>query len=366
MKAKTVRWQELVVLVVSIMMLVWFSPWMHGGAPPPIGSGPARETSSDEKQEHSGAPPPDAPKARAKSGEISIPAGGPSTYVLGGGDLVLIRALDVEEFGTAPYRIDMRGNLTLPMAGRVKASGLSIDELESAIGTKLTAYVRDPQVTVTVVETRSQPVSVLGSVKSPGVHQLQGKKSLLEMISMAGGLSPEAGYTIKITRRKSEWGAIPLPGAADDETGEFSVAQVGVHEVMNAEAPEKNIAIKPDDVITVPKGDLVYVLGAVKKSGGFILGERERVTALQALSMAEGFAPYAKDRDARILRKVPQSSDRKEIAVDLKKILDGQRPDVPMQSDDILWIPTSNTKKALARTAEAGISIGTGVAIWRR
>jgi protein involved in polysaccharide export with SLBB domain len=170
------------------------------------------------------------------------------------------------------------------------------------------------------------------------VHQLQGEKTLLEVVSQAGGLNPTAGHAIRITRRK-EWGPIPLPGAHEDETGQYYVAEVGVKEIMEARAPEKNILVKPNDVITVPKGELVYVMGAVKKSGGFVLGDRETVTVLQALSMAEGMDSYAQSGHAKILRRTSDPEKRQEIALNLKRIIEGRDHDVEMQSDDILFVP---------------------------
>jgi len=288
-----------------------------------------------------------------------------STYVLGPGDQILVRVMDLEEMGKEPYQIDMRGNVNLPMAGRIHASGLSVEELEREIGGRLQKYLKSPEVTVALSEMRSQPVSVLGEVKLPGVHQLQGEKTLLEVVSQAGGLNPTAGHAIRITRKK-EWGPIPLPGAHEDETGQYYVGEVGVKEIMEARAPEKNILVKPNDVITVPKGELVYVMGAVKKSGGFVLGDRETVTVLQALSMAEGMDSYAQSGHAKILRRTNDPEKRQEIALNLKRIIEGRDHDVEMQSDDILFVPLSGGKKALARTAEAALSIGTGLAIYTR
>lgn len=157
-----------------------------------------------------------------------------------------------------------------------------------------------------------------------------------------------------------------MPGAHEDETGQYYVAEVGVKEIMEARAPEKNILVKPNDVITVPKGELVYVMGAVKKSGGFVLGDRETVTVLQALSMAEGMDSYAQSGHAKILRRTSDPEKRQEIALNLKRIIEGRDHDVEMQSDDILFVPLSGGKKALARTAEAALSIGTGLAIYTR
>ena len=136
-------------------------------------------------------------------------------------------------------------------------------------------------------------------------------------------------------------------------------------EVLEGAAPAKNIQVMPDDVITVPKGRLVYVMGAVQRSGGFVLGERERVTALEALSMAEGLGQYAQASNAKILRKSPDPDRREEIALNLKRILNGHDSDVPLDAEDIVFVPQSAGKKIAARTAAAAVSIGSGIAIWR-
>lgn len=296
---------------------------------------------------------------------------GPAVYTLGPDDQIVIRVLDLEEFGATttaadkPYRIDLRGFVNLPLVGRMRAGGQNIEAFEAALVGKLREFVKEPQVTVMVTEYRSQPISILGQVTSPGVHQLQGRKSLFEVISMAGGLKPEAGYTIKIVRKR-QYGAIPLASAKTDTTGEYSVAEVNVKGIMNAEHPEENLLIQPFDVITVPKAELVYVVGAVKRSGGFTLADREKVTVLQALSMAEGFGPQPADRDCKILRKSGNNADREEIPVDLSAILKGKTQDVPMQSEDILFVPTSTSKRVLARTGEAAIALTTGLLIFRR
>jgi polysaccharide export outer membrane protein len=286
-----------------------------------------------------------------------------STYVLGQGDQILVRVLDMDEMGKEPYQIDMRGNVSLPMAGRVHAGGLTPEGLENAIAERLKKFLKSPEVSVTVQEMRSQPVSVLGEVKLPGVYQLRGEKTLLEVVSLANGLSPEAGYSIRIARRQ-EWGKIPLPDSHADESGQYYVAEVGVKELMEARSPGKNILVKPNDVVTVPKGELVYVLGAVKKSGGFVLGLHERTTVLQALSMAEGLDAYAKSGNAKILRKTGAEDQRMEIAVNLSKILKGTSPDVPLQSDDILFVPVNSARRALVRTGEISVGLG-AAAIYR-
>jgi polysaccharide biosynthesis/export protein len=287
-----------------------------------------------------------------------------TTYVLGPGDELSVSAIDVQELGKEPYRVALDGNLTIPLAGSIPATGLTIEQITAAISGRLSKYVKSPQVTVGLLEMRSQPVSVLGEVRNPGVVQLMGQKSLFEVLSLAGGLNPEAGNAIRLTREK-QWGAIPLADAKADETGDFWVAEIGVKEILEGSSPEKNIAVKPNDVITVPKGEIVYVLGAVKKSGGFVLGARDRVTVLQALAMAEGLDHFANTANAKIVRKTDAANKPLEIHVDVGKLLRGKTDDITLADNDILFVPVSGTKQAISRTVEAGFNIGTGIAIWR-
>lgn len=135
---------------------------------------------------------------------------------------------------------------------------------------------------------------------------------------------------------------------------------------MGGQAPAKNIQVRPNDVVTIPKGKLVYVMGAVRKSGGFVLGEREHITVLEALSMAEGADAFAKKSAVKILRKSQIAEKRDEILVDLGRVLAGKAQDQSLEADDILYVPVSGGKKAVARTTEALVQITTGLIIWRR
>lgn len=288
-----------------------------------------------------------------------------STYTLGPGDVVVIFSKDVAEIDNRPLPIDMRGAITLPLVGRIQAAGMTTYALETEIETRLKKYLVEPDVAVSVTEMRSQPVSVIGSVQTPGVHQLQGQKTLFEVLSLAGGLRPDAGYRVNITR-KLKWGRIPLESAGDDTSGQFSVAAVSVKDIMSAANPAVNILIKPEDVISVPRADIIYVIGAVHKSGGFVMNENETLGALQVLALAEGLGRAPATANAKIMRTVPGTNNRAEIPVDLKKILAGKIPDVPLKADDILFVPTSAARNAALRATEAAIQVGTGVAIFRR
>ena len=289
-----------------------------------------------------------------------------STYLLGADDQLQISGPEPDEQAGPPkiVSVDGEGDIQVPLVGRVHVAGMTVQQAEQEVNKKLSVYVKHPQAALDVKELRSQPASVLGAVNQPGVHQVSGHKSLLEMISLAGGVRPDAGYSIRITRQVA-WGCIPLPGATLDASGQFYVAQVKLQDIMEAKVPEENIQIFPHDVISVPKAELVYVTGDVKKSGGFILGEKQNMSVLQAISMAEGLGQAPDTKHAKILRMTPGADKRTEIPVDLKTILQGKGQDVPLQGNDILFVPDSTGKKVALRALEAAITTGTGVAIYR-
>jgi polysaccharide export outer membrane protein len=287
-----------------------------------------------------------------------------STYLLGPDDQLDISGPELTDVSNKPVRIDGEGNVQVPLAGSVQVAGLTVQQTEQKLDEVLSKYIKHPQVVVNVAEVRSQPVSVLGAVNSPGVHQIQGHKTVLEMLASAGGVRQDAGYSIRITRQL-EWGCIPLPGAHLDESGKYSVAEVNLRKIMDAKTPEENIQIFPHDVISVPKAEMVYVIGEVHRSGGFVLGEHQSISVLQALSLAEGLNTGADARHAKILRLKPDADQREELKVDVKDALNGKKPDFPLQGEDILFIPGSTGKKAALRGLEAAIQTGTGLAVWR-
>jgi polysaccharide biosynthesis/export protein len=286
-----------------------------------------------------------------------------STYLLGTDDELVISGPELDDLANKTFRIDGEGEIQLPMAGRVHVAGLTIQQCEKELDHRLAGYIRDPQVQVSVKELRSQPVSVLGAVNTPGVHQVQGHKTLLEMISAAGGIRPDAGYSIRITRQR-EWGCIALPNSRMDLSGRFSVAQVNLKEIMEAKRPEENIQILPHDVISVPKAEMIYVIGDVKKAGGFVLGEHQSMSVLQALSMAEGLSNTADSKHAKILRLNREADQREEIAVNVHSIFAGKSGDVALRENDILFVPSSTGKKVALRAVEAAVQTGSGVLIW--
>jgi len=281
-----------------------------------------------------------------------------AAYTLGPDDQIVIRATDIPDITDKPLRLDLNGDIKVPMVGRIHAAGLTAEQLEAELTRRLKIYLQEPEVAVSVAEFHSQPVSVIGEVGTPGVQQLQGQKTLIEILSMAGGLRPTAGPTARITRR-SEWGRIPLPGAADDATGAFIIAEVDIKSLLAAKNPERNIVIRPYDVISVPKAEIVYVMGEVTKAGPVELGEGHSISVLEAVSSAGGATRTASVSRAKILRPIMGGPKRAELAIDIKKITQGKASDVPLLSGDILFIPDSKGARATARALEAAIQAGT-------
>jgi polysaccharide export outer membrane protein len=288
----------------------------------------------------------------------------PSQYLLGPDDQIKIWVLGVEEIADKPVRIDPSGGIDLPLIGRVHAGGLTAEQLKAELVRRFSNQLLKPQVTVELVDYGSQPVSVLGAVNHPGVHQLRGRATLAELISMADGLRLDAGPRI-IVSRQIQNGPIPLPNARQDPTGQFTLADVDVKELLGGKNPTENILICARDVITVPVAEAVYVVGAVRKPGEIALKSNSSISVLQALSSAEGFGETPAPQSAKIVRIVPGSTERKEIPVDLRKILAGRAEDIAMRSNDILVVPISGSKKFAEKALEAAIQAAIGAAIWR-
>jgi polysaccharide export outer membrane protein len=283
-------------------------------------------------------------------------------YELGPDDQVSVSVLDLPEISDKTYRIDLNGFIKLPMVGeRIQAAGLTVEQLEDEIARVCKTFLKDPQVTVSVVTLRRETVNVLGSVRSPGVIQLLSRMTLVDVITAAGGLSDDAGYTLRLVRRR-EYGRIPLPSAADDPSGEYSIAEISAKEILDATNPAQNIPIFPQDEITVPRGEMVYVIGNVGRQGAFVLQQQANLSVLQILALAGGTDKGAAPKNTKILRPPPGGGARTEIPINLSAILHSKAPDVGLQAGDILFVPASNPKKALLRIGDAAATIAVGTA----
>ena len=286
-------------------------------------------------------------------------------YVLGPGDQISLRVDDLEGLPERPMVIDPSGFIDLPLAGQVQAAGLSLGQLKAVLAIKLSPFIKSPHIAINLAASGSQPVSVIGEVNSPGVQQLAGTKRLLEVLALSGGLKTDAGPNVLVTRA-AKWGTINAAHTMLDPASGATTATFSLDSLMTSRAPGNNIEIRPDDVISVPRADLVYVLGDVHKAGGFQLSTHETVSLLQALSLAEGLAQDNAAKHARILRPVPGGDGTpRQIPVNIDKIFAGKAPDVQLFANDVLFIPHSGVKVTSRRAMEAAIGITSGILIYR-
>jgi len=288
-----------------------------------------------------------------------------SGYVLGSDDEIMIRAVDAPEISDKPVVIGANGNITLPMIGKAKAAGLTVEQLEAELNARFKEFIQDPQISVRVTEIRSQPVSIFGAVTKPGVIQLRGPETLYEVLSMAGGPSENAGSILTVTRRRQS-GEIPIPGATVDSTGQFSSAELNMQEIIGGKNPAANIEIKPFDIISVSEGNsnMIYVVGDVQHPGAFTLGGQRNASVLKAVSLAGGLGRTATPQKARIIREVPGNPKLNQINVNIKQILSGKAEDIELRSDDVLVVPTSSRKVFTTTFLPATFSAVAGAAIY--
>ena len=263
---------------------------------------------------------------------------------LGAGDVLTIRALHAAEFGDRNIKIDENGSIHLAMIGRVQAIGKTTRELAQEIEHRLSDIIVEPQVSVEVAEVKSRPISVAGSVRKPGIYQLDEPKRILDILPLAGGLETDAGSKMVVTH-------------ADGTTETFRIS-----DVMGGSAAGKTY-LQAHDTVNVPRAQIVYVLGDVRRPGGFPLRDEERLTALQALALAEGPMPTAATKSARVIRR---ANTEEESGVDLRAILAGKSADFPLEPNDILFVPASATKRTSIKVAEAVMQMAVGAAIFRR
>jgi len=269
---------------------------------------------------------------------------------IGANDLVAVSVYDAPEL-TRTVRVGADGLMRLPMLKRrIKAAGLMPGELETAIASALVTegLIVDPFVTVTIAEYNSRPISVAGAVKQPLTFQAAGPVTLLEAITKAGGLAPEAGPEILVSR--SQTGA--------DGSVTALVQRILVKGLIDAADPTLNISLIGGEEIRVPEVGRVYVIGNVKKPGAFAVQDGMESTVLKMLALSEGLMPYAA-KDAYIYRREANGS-KNEIQIPLNKIMDRKAPDAPLLANDILYVPDNKGRRMTLGALERIMAFGAG------
>jgi polysaccharide export outer membrane protein len=339
----------------------------------------------------------------------------PHDYVVGNGDVIDVDVFDVKEL-SREVRVSQTGSIGIPLVPvRLHVAGLTEVQVEQKIAEVLESngLVYHQQVSVSVKERKSKPITVVGAVAHAMVYQADRPVTILEVLAEAGGIANDAGDTVIVTRPSqdssdpSEPPAIgpedpsvsttpkdstPMGAAQPDSAAEplfptpgttaspnaaanppapnqpsplGSTITINLNELVESGNATNNIILQAGDIVTVPHAGIVYVLGAVGKPGGFILAnDRSQMTTLKLLALSGGLNSTAKKDHAVIIRK-DNLGQQHQIPVDLKKVMDRTTEDVQLQPSDILYVPSSLAKQALLRAVEVGVAIGTAVALYR-
>jgi len=251
-----------------------------------------------------------------------------SDYRIGRQDLLEIRVFDVEELDQT-VRVADDGSITVPLLGRLLVDGLTKTALENRIAALLEErYVRSPQVTVFVRDYESKKVAVTGAVKQPGSYEMLGRKTLLEMISMAGGLDKDLGREIIIFRQKDEGPARRIP--------------ISLERLVFEADPELNVVLEPGDIVYVPTVEKIriFVTGAVRNADVYEVPRDEPVTVLKAVTLAGGTTDRAAEKKVQILR-TDTDGTRLTLLVNLRHIKRGKVEDPLLHKGDIVLVPES-------------------------
>ncbi len=264
---------------------------------------------------------------------------------LDAGDLLEVTTFDTPEL-SGKFRVDSRGEISLPLGGAVRVRGLTAEQAAVAVERLLRDrdILKNPHVTVMVLEYATQGVNVMGEVKQPGIYPLTGKHGVLDLISMAGGLTPYASRSVNITHGAPTWDMV-------------TVNLAGAH----GDALQNDVEVQPGDRIVVLRAGVVYVIGDVGKPGGFVIEGKDNVTVIQALAMAQGMNRTAKSNGFLIRN---TSSGRTETQLALSKILDNKAPDPKLQDGDIVFVPLSGAKDWTNKGVSAALQMAVGMVIY--
>jgi polysaccharide export outer membrane protein len=277
-------------------------------------------------------------------------------YRIGPEDLVEISVFEIPELSRT-VRVSISGQISLPLVGAVRAAGLTPSQLERELTNLLkNNYVKDPQVSVFLKEFKSDPVSIVGSVKMPGLYPIQTQKSLIEVLVMAQGFSDKAGRYVVVTRKAAE-----ANGEVRSDPKAPVILEIPIKDLLQTGDPKWNVPIYPGDVIKVAPAGTVYVGGSVSHPGAFPLIDFDNVSVIQAVAMAGGTIRAASKKRTVIVRR-DAAGNRVEVKIDLARIEDGRDPDATLGANDILFIPASKGAAAAMRGLEATIQAATAMA----
>jgi polysaccharide export outer membrane protein len=248
--------------------------------------------------------------------------------------------------------------------------------------------MKDPHVSVFVNTMESHPVSVVGAVKKPGVFQIRGPKTVLEMLSLAEGLGEDAGdevlvmrgaglrFALDTAKERNAPGSVPVSLPSDslqpppthsevaDESTSAGTIHIKLRDLLESGDPQFNVAVFPGDIVKVKRAGAVYVVGDVKKPGGFPVKNDREMSVLKAIALAEGLTTTSAKSRTKIIRTDEKTGERLEIPIDLGKIFAGKVADPALKPSDIVFVPNSSGKSVFYRGTEAAIATATGFIIF--
>jgi len=237
-----------------------------------------------------------SPALRGQTPASQPPPGPIGNYVVGPQDVLLITVFDQQDLG-GKYTVDADGTMSFPLIGRLKAGGLTLQQLEDALRKALAdGFFKNPQVNIGVEQYRSQRVFVVGEVRAPGPYQLSGEMTLIEVLARAGSTTQDAAGEAMIVRSKAATIDGPLlPG----QSAAADVIRVDITDLQSGRLSQ-NAVLRDGDTIFVPRAALIYVFGQVRNPGAYAL--QKGTTVLQALSLAGGVTDRGATGRIRIAR----------------------------------------------------------------
>jgi len=290
-----------------------------------------------------------APRETAAPPELGAPAATEASATplrIAGGDLLSFSVYGIPDLAQ-DIRIGNAGDVYLPLIGYVQLAGLTLDQAQTVIENRLREgeFVKNPHVALSLKDYVNQSAIVTGEVNRPGIYPIMGSRRMLEVLAAAGGLTPRAGKTVTITHRDhpEEPVKVDLPGDL-------------------AKSPKDNIEILPGDTLLVNRAGLVYVVGEVQRPAGLVMDNYEKMTVMQAIALVGGPTSVASMNGARLIRTT--ATGREEMHLKLNRMLSAKQADIPLQPEDIIFVPSSFGKKAAKRGAESAIAITQTLAIY--
>lgn len=276
-------------------------------------------------------------------------------YRIGPNDVIDIQIENAPELSRV-FRVTAAGTFLMPYVGRISVAKKTTEEVAQLITDGLKGdYLKDPKVTVSVKEYNSRSFFIQGSVHSPGVYQIEGRPSVLELITLASGLSDTHGANAFIIRRlKTPPPKEPVSPAsvrvasepaadqesAADESPKYELKSVHLNALLRGHF-DQDIFLEPGDIVNIPSTDVFFVAGEVNQPGSFPL--KDGTTLRQAISLAQG-TNYKAALDRGVVFRESTTGKREEVRVDIGAIMAGKKEDVPIMANDIIIVPNSRTK----------------------